>query len=125
MRKLIFGTVAALLIGAALTITPPTFAGAGKAGVKGERHAGKRLQKVAQTLDLTDAQKAQIKPILRSAAQQVKALRQDTSLTPEQQKAKRKAIRQDTLTQIAAILTPTQKAKLAAMRHKGHKGARA
>ena len=120
MRKLIIAALAALIVGSTFTLAPPTLAGAKKAGAG--HQAGKRMAKLADALGLTDAQKAQIKPILMNAAQQVRAVRKDTTLSPEAQKTKLKAIRKSTKQQIAAILTPEQKKKLAAMRHQGKNG---
>lgn len=62
-------------------------------------------------LNLTDAQKDQIKPILKDAAEKRKALREDTTSTPEQKRDKQKALRQDTNDKIKAILTDEQKKK--------------
>lgn len=115
MRKLIIAALTALVVGSTLALTPASLAGANKAGAG--RHAGKRLAKLAETLGLTDAQKAQIRPIVADAARRVRAVRQNASLTPEDRKAQLKAIRKDSMAQIAAILTPEQKRKLAAMRH--------
>lgn len=124
MRKLITAALAALVVGSTLTLAPPSLAGAKKAGAGAGQHAGKRLTKMAGALGLTDAQKAQIKPILMDAARQARAVRQNTSLSPEAQKTQMKAISGNARKQIAAILTPAQKAKLAAARHQ-HKNGKA
>lgn len=90
------------------------------------RAGGKRLQTLAETLGLTDAQKAQVKPILKDAAQQTKAVRQDTSLSRTDRKAKIKSLRESMKSQLLPILTPGQQAEFAAMRHPhGHKGRKA
>lgn len=121
MRKLIIAALAALVVGSTMTFASPTLAGAKKAGAGAGHHAGKRLAKLADALGLTDAQKAQLKPILADAARQTRAVRQNTTLSPEVQKAKLKVIRKNTQQQIASVLTPEQKKKLAAMRHHGKK----
>ncbi len=74
------------------------------------------MKKLADYLGLSAGQKAQIKPILKATAQQVKAVRADATLTPAQKIAKNQDIRQGSRQQIMAILTPNQKAKLAALR---------
>ncbi len=79
-------------------------------------HAGKRLQKLAGELGLTDAQKAQMKPILMGSRQQVRAIQADTTLTPDAKTAKLKALRKSTNRQTMAIMTPDQRAKLKAIR---------
>ncbi len=122
MHSKTWGVAVALLLGASLALAPPTFAGAGKGGVKAG-HAGKRLAKLSDALALTDAQKAQIKPILMDARTQRKAIKGDASLTPEDSKAKLKALRKDTMSKIGAVLTPEQKQKLAQMRHDRKKAA--
>ena len=114
-KKIWMFGVAATLLGAVLT--QPTLAQTGGGGSPGEHRGMGQLKKLADYLGLTDDQKAQIKPIMKSTAQQVKAVRSDTTLTPDAKKAKIKEIRKDSRQQIMAILTPDQKTKLAALRH--------
>jgi Spy/CpxP family protein refolding chaperone len=83
------------------------------------------LQWLSEKLSLTDEQKAKLKPILEDQAQQMKAVRDDTSLSPDQQKAKMKAIHESFHGQINAVLTPDQQAKLKQMKQESmekHKG---
>ena len=123
MRKAIIAALAILCVGTTMTLGLPQNSWA--AG-KGKHHAeGKRLQKLSQTLALTDAQKSQIEPILKSTRAQAKAIKQDASLTPEERKAKRKALRQSMRSQIQPLLTADQKTKMAALKHhaKHHKAA--
>ncbi len=111
MKKLIPAALLALSLALA-----PTFAHA-KAGAhtKGAHHG--KLAKLATTLNLTEAQKAQLKPMMKAQHQQAKAIKADTSLTPESRKSQLKALRQTTRSQMLPILTADQKAKLAAMKH--------
>lgn len=83
----------------------------------------RRIGRLAQALGLTDAQKAQIKSILQAQRPKVQAVRQNSSLSPEEKKSQLKAIGKETRAQIAAILTPEQKQKLAELR-KRHQGGR-
>lgn len=117
MQKIITATLLGLIVGSTLAFAPPSLAGAKHAGTGAGKHAGKRMAKMADELGLTDAQKAQIKPILMNAALKVRTVRQNTSLSPEARKAQLKDIRKSTKQQIAAILTPAQKQRLAATRH--------
>lgn len=71
-----------------------------------------KLQTLSSELNLTDDQKAQLKPILQDEAQQLKALHDDTSLSPDQKKAKVAEIRQSHKSQVSSILTPEQQKKL-------------
>jgi len=77
------------------------------------------LQQMSSELNLTDAQQAQIKPILQSEFQQLKSVKDDTTLSPEQQKAKAQEIHAAAKSQIASVLTPEQQKKLATMREQG------
>jgi len=120
MKKPILAALAGLSLTLAFaTAVTPIFAQA----VPGQArlHAGGRLKKIANALGLTDAQKSQIRPILKSSWQQAKAIKSDTTLTPEAKRAQLKALHQSTQQQIAGILTPDQQAKLAAMKHNHQK----
>lgn len=75
-----------------------------------------RLQMMAQELGLTDAQKAQVRDIMQQSFEEGKALRDDTTLTPEQKREKGMAIRKGVEEKIDAILTPEQLAKKKEMR---------
>ncbi len=116
MNKLIPAALLALSLALA-----PTFAHA-KAGAHAGHHAGK-LAKLATTLNLTDAQKAQLKPMMKAQHQQAKAIKADTSLTPEARKSQLKALRQTTRSQMLPLLTADQKTKLGAMKGHHHKRA--
>lgn len=75
------------------------------------------LQMLTEKLNLTDEQRTKLKPILQDQTQQVKAVRDDTSLSQEQKTAKMKAIHASFHDQINAVLTPEQQAKLKEMKH--------
>ena len=70
--------------------------------------ARERMQEVARELGLTDAQKEQLKPILKAEAAKMKALRADESLTRSEKLEKLKAIRAELQPQVKEILTPEQ-----------------
>lgn len=120
IRKATIAILTAVCLSAMLVLSLPQ---ASFAGAKAGHHTGKRMQKMATALNLTDAQKTQIKPILKDARQQSKAVKQDTTLSPADRKTKMKAIREGVRSQILPILTADQKTKWAAMRH--HHGKRA
>jgi len=73
---------------------------------------------MSENLNLTEEQKAKIRPILEDEAEQLKALRADTSLSPEQSRAKARESRSSTRSQIDQILTPEQKGKRTEMQRK-------
>ena len=83
----------------------PTRVAARKAG------AHDRLQHIADVLQLTDDQKAKVKPIFQDEAQKMKALGQDTNLSKQDRMAKLKVIHQDTTAKIKPILTAEQLVK--------------
>ncbi len=64
-------------------------------------------------LNLTDDQKAKLRPIIMEENQQMEALRNDTTMTQEQKITKANQIRSEASPKIRAILTPEQLQKLA------------
>ena len=82
-----------------------------------------RGEKFAKELNLTSDQQADLKSIRESAKQQVQAIKNDSSLTSEQKKAKFQELRKSTHEQMMAKLTPDQQAKFKEMRkeHRGHR----
>ena len=94
----------------------PAARGKGKGG---ERHD--RMKQVVDELNLTDDQKAKVKPIFQDEAQKLKALREDTSLGKEDKKAKLKSIREDAHAKLKPILTSEQLEKLNKTRQEAHK----
>jgi protein CpxP len=77
------------------------------------------LQMLTEKLNLTDDQKAKLRPILQDQEQQLRAVHDDTSLSQEQKRAKKKAIHESFHEQINAVLTPEQQAKFKEMKHQG------
>ena len=71
--------------GTAPSQNPPTSAPGGQHRMHRDPVA-MRLQMMSQKLNLTDDQKAKIQPVLQNEMQQARAIHQNTSLTPDQQK---------------------------------------
>ena len=69
-----------------------------------------------ERLNLTEHQKAKLKAILQGQAQQLMALRDDPSLSPEQKSAKKQIIHELTHDQINNVLTPEQQDKFKQMK---------
>jgi Spy/CpxP family protein refolding chaperone len=92
--------------------TPPQ--GQEKMGATSSPEA--HLQMLSEKLNLTEDQKAKLKPILQDQAQQLKALHDDPSLSPEQKSAKKKTIHELTHDQINNVLTPEQQDKFKQMK---------
>ena len=80
-----------------------------------------RLQRMSERLNLTQDQREKIRPLLEDEVKQMKALRDDASLSQADRRAKVREIRQATRQQIDQILTPEQKAKRNEMRQKGRR----
>ena len=91
-------------------------------GQAAQRPAGEFMRELSEKLNLTDAQKAAIKPILATEANEIKAVHQDSSLSDEQKQAKVKEIRDSSREKINALLTPEQQKTFAEM--KGQAGNR-
>src|SRR3989442_430224 len=90
-----------------------------QAGEHGNWHDGarghgpeQRLAWLSDKLKLTDDQRSQIKPILEDEHKQLAALREDSSLSREQKRAKFREIHTSTFDKIRPILTDQQQATL-------------
>ena len=70
--------------------------------------ADQRLQRMSQQLNLSADQQQQIKPILENESKQMQALREDTSLSPDDRRSKMMQIRQESASQIKPILNVDQ-----------------
>jgi Spy/CpxP family protein refolding chaperone len=91
-------------------LTPEQVALLGKGpGPKGMR--GNPVEMMSQRLNLTSDQKAKLEPIFANQQEQVQAVKQDTSLTPEQKQAKIRDLRKSTHEQVMGVLTPEQQAQ--------------
>jgi len=85
------------------------------------------LDTIAQQLNLTDDQKPKFKSIMDTQMQKMRGLRQDpdfASLSPEDRRAKVKAIQDETEAQMKDLLTPEQFEKWQKMPQMGMRGRR-
>jgi len=102
------------------------YAQMGQGGEYGHRQpmsADQRLQMMTKQLNLTTDQQQQIKPILENEQEQVQALHQDSSLSPQDRMSKMQQIRENAAGQIKPILNADQQAKYQQMMsHQGHRG---
>jgi Spy/CpxP family protein refolding chaperone len=110
-----------LAIFAAAYAVPAQSAEPNKPAVKNNEQAGREpvrdfLRELSEKLNLTDEQKTAIKPILVGQAEDIKAVRQDNALSPEQKQTKIQEIREKGREKINAILTPEQQKKFAEMK---------
>jgi len=72
----------------------------------------KRNGNMMKDLNLTEAQKAQLKESRQSAKQQMDAIKNDASLSQDQKKTKMQELRESQREKMNSILTPDQKAKM-------------
>ncbi len=91
---------------------------------RGERpkqpEPGERLEKMREHLGLTDDQVAKLKPIFAAEVEEMKAKRKELGkdATREERRAAMEATREKYKTQVDAVLTAEQKAKVAKMRER-------
>lgn len=81
----------------------------------GMMSADEHLQMLSQKLNLTDEQKAKIKPIIEEHFQQRQAIMKDQSLTPEQRHSKMQASMDAAHSKIEPLLNDEQKKQFAEM----------
>jgi len=94
----------------------PALAQAPNSGESGGRHHGmptveERVQHLTKKLNLTDDQQTKVKSILENQQSEANSLRQDTSLSQQDRRAKFMQIHQTTQQSIRDVLTDEQKAK--------------
>jgi Spy/CpxP family protein refolding chaperone len=72
----------------------------------------KRNGNMMKDLNLSEAQKTQLKESRESAKQQMEAIKNDASLSQDQKKEKMQELRKNQQEKMSSILTPDQKAKM-------------
>jgi hypothetical protein len=82
----------------------------------------RQVQRLAKRLQLTSDQQTQLLPILAQRAEQAKAIRNDTTLSVTDRRAKMRDLRKESEAQIKNVLTDTQKQQYDAMiqQHRNH-----
>jgi Spy/CpxP family protein refolding chaperone len=117
-------TVAACVLSGLVGIGQSMFAGqeAGEAPPSAQQarpargRVERQLQRMRETLNLTDEQVAKIRPILQTRNKQLEDLRAESSLPQGEARAKAREIRKAARQQINQILTPEQRQKERALR---------
>jgi periplasmic protein CpxP/Spy len=110
----------------AVTLAPAAFAqnsapaGSSSSQSSGPQHAApdpqKQAARLTKRLGLSNDQSTKITTILQNQQQQLAAARGDSSLSKQDLHAKLRSIRQDSDTQINAVLTPAQQTQYANMK---------
>ena len=90
------------------TSAPPPEQGPG-GGHRGMMDPAQQLAGMTRRYNLSADQQSQVKPILADQQKQMQLLRLDTSLSPDEKKAKMQSIRSDSNKKIEAILNDDQK----------------
>jgi Spy/CpxP family protein refolding chaperone len=105
--------------------TAPVLHAEGSAAPEGkkERAEGKKAlpkgnpgERMKKELGLTDAQAKQMKAIHEASREQMKAIKDNESLSKEEKKAAAMKLHEETKAKVDALLTPEQKAKSDKMR---------
>jgi len=124
LTLILSGAIALPIAGLAQTAT--TRSGDTTAATSTQAPKGERGERFAEALNLTPEQKADLKSIRDNERQQAQAIKDDSSLTPDQKKAKFKELRKSSHEQMMAKLTPDQQKKFKEMRkeHCGHRRGR-
>jgi len=128
IRKIGFG-IAALALGAVLAPAtwaqdaqpaggpPPPPPGAQGPGMRGGEHMDpqRQLRHLTRELNLNSGQQQQVGQILRERDAQVAAIRQNTSLTPEQMRRQAGPVMRESEAKLRAVLNQQQQQKFDAM----------
>jgi len=85
-------------------------------GPSGER--GDRMRRIAEKLELTDAQKEDLRLFHEEQRPKMEAIRKDDSLSREEKREAMRPLREEHRTYMESILSPEQVAKLDEMRSK-------
>jgi periplasmic protein CpxP/Spy len=120
---LVFSVLFSAIVGSVLLLSvtalpaapqPPQTGGMyqGRHGRGMQMSPERELARLSKELKLTKDQQAKIKPILDNEYQQMSQIRQDTSMSPQDRRAKFMDTRNKTMAQIHPILTDKQQAKL-------------
>ncbi len=105
MRAAMVATCAAALTAA------PAMAQGGGGGGRGMMTPDQQVERLDTALTLTADQKTSIKAIFEASMKDQMALRQDTSLSDDDRRAKMTAMREAQTAKIKAVLTDEQKTK--------------
>jgi len=80
------------------------------------RHGGKHHGQMMKNLDLTDAQKVQMKANREEYKNKMQLLKQDQNITMKEFNEKKEALHKEQKAKMLALLTPEQKNKMAEMK---------
>jgi protein CpxP len=70
-----------------------------------------QLERLSSTLNLTDAQQGQLRPILEATHQKTESLRSDSTLSQQDRRSKMRSLFEESNNQIRAVLNSDQQKK--------------
>ena len=113
MKRYLGYAALALALLMAMAVSAPTLMAQDASAVGGGAQANnaealQKLEKMAAALQLTPAQKQQVRPILIEEAPKLKAIKENTSLRPMQKAMQLRQIADATDAKLKPILTPQQ-----------------
>lgn len=82
-----------------------------------QKRVAMRLENLATKLELTDKQKTELRPILESEANELRSLRMNSAIAPEDQEVELRSIHERHRDQIRSVLTPEQQTRLDELRN--------
>lgn len=102
--------------GTALAQDAPVIQSKSRADEVTRQRAAMRLQSLSSRLELTEEQKTRLRPILEAEAGDLRAVRMDTSISPEEQLLRYETVRNTYRERMNGVLTPDQQKQLDALR---------
>lgn len=117
MKKQLASFAVCLLFGTGLALAAPLPQDTpASAPSSHQADPSQQLRRLTKRLNLTSDQQNQLLPILTDRQQQMAALRSDSSLSPQDRRAKGRALREDSESKIKAVLNDNQKQQYEQMR---------
>jgi Spy/CpxP family protein refolding chaperone len=124
MKRFVVSLFAILMIGVAAQAQEKSGTQDGKQHHK--RHGKHHKREIAKELNLSDAQKEQLKSIREESRKQLAELKKNENITVKEAKERRKAIHDQQRTKMQSLLTAEQKQKMEQLKleHKNKRGHR-
>jgi septal ring factor EnvC (AmiA/AmiB activator) len=123
MNRLLLSTCLALALSGNLAFAQQQDAAPAPTAKHHHTHNPQReAAKLSKKLNLSADQTAKLEPILADRDGKIAALTNDTTISPVVMKQQMRAIREQTIQQLATILTPDQMQQLRSMRHGNGRG---
>jgi periplasmic protein CpxP/Spy len=117
MKKQLGSFALCLILGSGLALAAPLPQEAPASAPAAHRpDPDQQVQRLAKRLNLTAEQQNQLLPIITERQRQMTALRNDSSLSAQDRRAKLRALREDSNSKIKTVLTDSQKQQYEQMR---------